>query len=302
MNPPGYRKRGDQHPRSTVTFKSEGFKHHVKFGRVRLSKGRTLKKSVDDFVRCKYEVIGPPGAPVKNLQQVRAVYEHGEWRLHLVCRVEIMVPESPGNRSAGIDLGISNVAAVPFGDETLLFPGNSLKEDLHYFTRAEYASEGRNGTSMRALWARRKKRLRQRHFLHALTAYLVGASVERDAGEIAIGHPKHIRESDWGRHGNKKLHNWAFEEFIRLLDYKAEEFGITVTRVDEGALKTSKTCCNCGMEADSNRVERGLYVCKDCGLVANADCNSAENMRATVTPNPAEDRRRLLGTARSLPV
>lgn len=289
-NPPGYRKRGDQHPRSTVTFKMEGFKHHAKFGRVRLSKGQNLKESIDDFVRCEYEVIGPPGTPVKDVQQVRAVYEHGEWRLHFVCRVVIMVPESPGDRSAGIDLGICNVAAVSFGDETLLFPGNSLKEDLHYFTRAEYNSEGRDGPSMRALWARRKKGRRKRHFLHALTSYLVAACVERDVGEIAIGLPKHIREGDWGRHGNKRLHTWAFEKFIQHLEYKAEESGIIVTRVDEAAFKTSKTCCNCGMEADANRVERGLYVCRDCGLVANADCNAAENMRATLTPNPVQDR------------
>lgn len=273
-----------------MTFKKEGFLHHSDSDCVRLSKGRNLKDTIADFVRCRYEIIGPPETTVKNDQQVRAVFKHGEWQLHFVCRVEIGVPESPGKRFAGVDLGICNIAAVSFGDETLLFPGNTLKEDLHYFTRAEYRSGGREGPSRRALWARRKKRLRRGHYLHTLTAHLVTICVERDVGEIAIGHPKYIREADWGRHGNKKLHTWAFERFIQLIEYKAEESGISVTRIDEGALRTSKTCCNCGMEADSNRVERGLYVCGDCGLVANADCNAAENMRATLTPNPAKDR------------
>ena len=36
------------------------------------------------------------------------------------------------------------------------------------------------------------------------------------------------------------------------------------------------------MEAGANRVERGLYVCENCELVANSDLNAAENMRATV--------------------
>ena len=44
------------------------------------------------------------------------------------------------------------------------------------------------------------------------------------------------------------------------------------------------------MEASGNRVERGLYVCDECGLVANADLNAAENMRATVTPSPGKGR------------
>jgi len=37
-NPPGYRKHGDEHPRSTVTFKQKGFKLDTQYDRVRLSK------------------------------------------------------------------------------------------------------------------------------------------------------------------------------------------------------------------------------------------------------------------------
>ena len=29
-----------------------------------------------------------------------------------------------------------------WGGESVLYPGNSLKEDKHYFTRAEYDTEG----------------------------------------------------------------------------------------------------------------------------------------------------------------
>jgi len=74
------------------------------------------------------------------------------------------------------------------------------------------------------------------------------------------------------------------------IEYKAAERGIEVERVDEYELATSITCCECGTKADSNRVERGLYVCEHCELVANSDLNAAENMRATVTPSPSADR------------
>ena len=46
---------------------------------------------------------------------------------------------------AGVDLGITNTATVAFPDEYVLYPGNSLKQDRHYFTRAEYDTEGENG-------------------------------------------------------------------------------------------------------------------------------------------------------------
>jgi ribosomal protein L37AE/L43A len=49
--------------------------------------------------------------------------------------------------------------------------------------------------------------------------------------------------------------------------------------------RSSKTCSACGTEDGSQRVERGLYVCDECGVVANADVNGAENIRQKVLPN-----------------
>jgi len=40
---------------------------------------------------------------------------------------------------------------------------------------------------------------------------------------------------------------------------------------------------------NSQRVERGLYVCEECGLVANADVNGAENIRREELPTLACD-------------
>ena len=52
--PPGYRKNGGSHPRSTVSFKAAGFKHDAQFNRVRLSKGRNRKEHRSDFIPCEY--------------------------------------------------------------------------------------------------------------------------------------------------------------------------------------------------------------------------------------------------------
>ena len=294
-NPPGYRKSGDEHPRSTVTWKNQGFKLDTEYNRVRLSKGTNMKKSryAADYILCDFTVQADNQTldGVESVQTVRAVWTGEKWELHFVCEMQIDTPETPGEKTAGVDLGICNTAAVSVGDKTLLYPGNALNEDAHYFRHEEYATEGENGPSNEAQRLRQKKARRQEHFLHALSKDIVEQCAIHDVGTIAIGHPKKVRDgSDWGRHGNKRLHGWAFETLLSHIEYKAEERGIDVERVPEGALKTSKTCCECGTEADSNRVERGLYVCENCELVANSDLNAAENMRATVTPNPARDR------------
>jgi len=287
-NPPGYRKHGDDHPRSTVTFKEDGFKHDPKNGRIRLSKGRNLKAHWSDFLLCEYEPR--PDAEIENVQLVRTVYEHGEWRLHIVCRHEVE-PSSSGDRTAGIDLGICNFATVSFGDQAALYPGGALKEDFYYFAKERAKCD--DSASREARRLDRKQTERRSHFLHTLSKHIVSECKRRSVGTIVVGDLGGIRDNEkgdarnWGDHGNLDLHGWAFDRFTSMLEYKAEDEGIEVARKSER--DTSKTCSVCGTNDDRQRVERGLYVCDDCGTVANADVNGAENIRRKVLPNLATD-------------
>ncbi len=281
-NPPGYRKNGDEHPRSTVTFKEDGFKHDAKNGYIRLSKGRNNKAHWADFILCAYDT--DPDVEIENVQQVRAVFEHGEWRLHIVCRHDIEV-EPPGDRTAGVDLGICNVAAVSFGDESLLYPGGWLKEDEYYF--AKKRAECDDSASREARRLDRKRSERRTHFYHALSKAIITECVERRVGTLVVGDLGGIRDDEdgtpktWGPHGNLDLHGWPFDSLPSALEYKGEVVGIDVLRKDER--DTSKSCSACGRKRKANRQERGLYVCDECGLVANADTNGAENIRQKST-------------------
>ncbi|RXK50104.1 RNA-guided endonuclease InsQ/TnpB family protein [Halorientalis pallida] len=288
-NPPGYRKRGNRHPRSTVTWKSAGIKHDGKHGRVRLSKGLNLKDSRSDVILVEYET--QPDVTVENIQQVRAVWNGDQWELHLVCRKQIPIEDAPGDNTAGIDLGISNYLAIDYEDGPCeLYPGNRLKEDKDYFTRKEYQTEGENGPSNRAQRARRTLSRRKDHLLHTLSKHIVERCIEEGIEKIAVGDLSGIREHgsgksrNWGKGGNRKLHRWEFDRFTRMLEYKAEEHGILVDRVDEK--NTSKTCSCCGQIRDANRVERGLYVCDSCDTAMNADVNGAVNIRRKITQTP----------------
>jgi transposase len=57
-------------------------------------------------------------------------------------------------------------------------------------------------------------------------------------------------------------------------------YGIRYMEVDESY--TSQRCSRCGQVSKSSRRYRGLYVCKDCGYVVNADINGAINIVAKV--------------------
>jgi putative transposase len=296
-NPPGYRKKNyyddhgnrvhEEHPRSTVTWKQNGIKHDSKNDRVRLSKGANHKEHPKawEYILVEYET--GPSVAVKNLQQVRAVYDttKGRWELHLVCKDEIETPTAPGNETAGIDLGICNFAAVAYSTEDAdLYPGNRLKQDRYYFTKeiARYDdSGGGEATRLHHKWSERRT-----HFLHSLAKHIVKRCVEKGVGRINIGKFAGVREKDnsesksWGKHDNLELHRWAFDRFTNILEYKANVKGITLVKVSER--NTSKTCCVCGREDDSQRVERGLYVCGACDVAFNVDVNGAENIRLNI--------------------
>ena len=72
-----------------------------------------------------------------------------------------------------------------------------------------------------------------------------------------------------------------------MIKYKAQGYGIEVVTVDE--VYTSQICSICGFKNKSSHKHRGLYVCKGCGSVLNADVNGARNILFRVVPNPVRD-------------
>jgi transposase, IS605 OrfB family, central region len=299
-NPPGYRKHNyydaegnrvhEEHPRSTVTWKPSAIRHDTDNNRFRLSKGANHKSSprAHEYILAEYDA--PPEVTLENIQQIRAVWQSrkGRWELHVVCEHELAA-ESPGDNVAGVDLGICNPATVAFPDDAVVYPGNRLREDKHYFTREEYQTEGGDGPSQNAEWAREKLSRRKTQFLHALTRDIVERCVSHDVGTLVIGDPSGVDEAEWGRHGNKRLDNWAYKRTMDLLDYKARDRGIEMERRDERG--TSSTCSVCGFEDGESRVERGLWKCGRCGVVAHGDVNGADNIRQETLPvtPPLED-------------
>ncbi len=108
-----------------MTWKDQGFKLDTQYNRVRLSKGTNIKESryAADYILCEYTLQTDDQTldAIETIQTVRAVWTGEEWELHSVCKMRIETPETPGEKTAGVDLGICNTAAISVGDETLLY-------------------------------------------------------------------------------------------------------------------------------------------------------------------------------------
>ncbi|MFB6278006.1 MAG: RNA-guided endonuclease InsQ/TnpB family protein [Salinibacter sp.] len=73
---------------------------------------------------------------------------------------------------------------------------------------------------------------------------------------------------------NQRLHQWAYGEFARMIEYKARLVGITVERVDEAY--TSQECPQCGHRQKPSGRE---YSCGECGFHGHRDVVGAANIR-----------------------
>ena len=236
-----------------------------------------------------------PGVKMATVKLIRikAQQIHGCYQASLV--VDLPDVESAPERPecfAAIDLGIINLGVLAFDSgETILYSGKALLDELRqgelHAARCKPSgwTPGKNKLppSARNKAYRQKAANTSKLAIHNFTTSVIRECAQRGITTLAVGALTGIREDkDFGSAGNQKFHRWPHLEIRRQLKYKGEERGIKVIEISEAY--TSQTCSRCGVVHKSNRVERGLYVCKECGLSINADVNGSLNMLRKVSP------------------
>ena len=111
-------------------------------------------------------------------------------------------------------------------------------------------------------------------FLHRTSKRLVEEAVAYDCSVIAVEKLSGIRE----RISNaSKFQQWAFNELVRQITYKAKSAGIVVETVNPAY--TSKRCSDteCGFTHDKNR-DGDEFCCQKCGKELHSDYNAARNI------------------------
>ncbi len=112
------------------------------------------------------------------------------------------------------------------------------------------------------------------HLLHRMANDLLDEAEDHDVNVIVFEGLDGIRDR---MSNGKDFQQWAFNEFYRVLKYKAEERGIDVEQVDPEY--TSKKCSrqDCGHVHEDNR-DGKKFKCVECGYEVNADYNASKNI------------------------
>lgn len=189
----------------------------------------------------------------------------------------------------GIDLGLDNFATIVDTDGTaFIIEGRGIKSFNRWWNKKKaelqnkYDKQGiKTGTKMMKL--ERKRRYYLRNFMAQAVNTIIKHCIINNIGTIVVGEMKNVKKNcRLGKKTTQNFHYITYGLFKHKLRTKSELYGIEYKEVNEAY--TSQICSQCGQIRKANRKYRGLYVCKNCGTVLNADVNGALNILKKVAP------------------
>lgn len=206
----------------------------------------------------------------------------GKWYFHVSVTREVPNFDIKNIQHViGIDRGLRHIA-VTYDEleNSIFYNGKSVKQvRAHYQNRrAELQRKGTKSAKKRLQSLSRKENRWMTDVNHRITKALVDKYGPNTL--FVIEDLEHVTfNTVYSRLKNRRYehHSWAFYQFERFLNYKAEEIGSKVIKIDPRY--TSQTCPKCKNIDKSARNHRTHeYCCKQCGYQSNDDRVAAMNI------------------------
>lgn len=199
------------------------------------------------------------------------VHRDGMWFLIATCEVSEAEQYDPDG-FIGVDLGIANIATTSTGYRAA-GRGLNRHRKRQLDLRAKLQKK-RTKSAKRLLKARARKEARHAANVNHIISKKIVIEAERTWKGVALEDLGGIRQRVRLRKPQRvTLHSWAFAQLGRFLEYKARRAGVPLVYVDPAY--TSRECAECHHVEKANRVDQARFICRGCGVVANADRNAS---------------------------
>ena len=226
--------------------------------------------------------VGTLPVTTKTCVGARLVPFYDRFVVEIIYEVQVQLfPTSDSlSRAMGIDLGLNNLVTTSDG---LLVKGGVVKTINQWYNKqlAHYQSKvsksNQQSVTRRIQSLHRVRMNKLADFFHQISRRIITYCLQQNINTLVIGYNR-----QWKQHCNlRKKTNQSFVQlpflkFVYMLEYKARVVGITVIRVNEAY--TSQQCSCCGYVDKRNRKSRGRFLCRECGILFNADLNAARNI------------------------
>jgi putative transposase len=193
-------------------------------------------------------------------------------------------------------ISLTSEGAMPV---SISYPEVSVVQHRHFVRRRKLSKKKCNDRRvMRRLASKEGRREHNRvsQRLHLISKGLVELAV-REQSAIALEDLHLPKGGGNGRRMRRRLSSWPRREIHRQIEYKAEERGVPIIKVDPRY--TSKTCPRCG-EIKQRRSRVGqVFICDKCGWRLDRQINAGLNIcRTALAQLQTEVEKRELGGLR----
>ncbi len=232
--------------------------------------------------------------PLRGVPKTCTLRREGRrWRVTVFCTLVPTQPLPATGRHVGVDRGV--IAVVATSDGELVDNPRFFRQSAGRIADAQRrlgATPKRSRRFRRAREAvarqQRKVRNQRRDFLHKLSRRLVNGYDTIVIEDLRIANmvrrpvPRPNEQGGYDPNGaaakaalNRSILDAGWGLLDRMLDYKAEEAGRKLIRVDPR--HTSQRCAECGTVDGASRVG-AVFRCRSCGHISHADINAARNI------------------------
>ena len=258
----------------------DGCQYHIDKNKITVPLSRSMRKKYD----LKSFKLNYNGVLKWKGNQKRGQIHFKDNKFYFYQSVELPEPiVVKSGVCAGIDLGIKKLFAIKIsnGEEKLIGRKRHFKQWSHYTNLI--ADEQSKLSKINRKSSRRLKRLFslrgkwQNNLYNNLTTSAFRFLRKNNVSHLFVGNVSGIRiDNDWGKSGNKMLHNyWAYEQLYHKISNNAEADGM----IDDYPTEeySSQTCPICGVAEESHKKDR-IFICSFCDFFGHRDLVGAENI------------------------
>lgn len=248
------------------------------------------------------------------LKEVRIIPQGVGYIVEIVYEKEVIKNkyDLDPKRIMGIDLGVENLIALVdnIGNRPIIVKGDILKSVNQWYNKRNAELQAIYDRVFIGCYLKRDKKGNIKYMtnktghkmeiltdnrnwaimdiLHKTSRYIVNLALERKVKIIAIGrNPLWKQEVNLGKRNNQNFVNIPYYKLIKMIIYKAEEYGMNIICQNESYtskcsfLDNEELCFH--EEYIGKRIYRGLFRSSN-GTLINADVNSAYNIIRKVDP------------------
>ena len=185
-------------------------------------------------------------------------------------------------RKIGIDLGISDFAittndlgeSVKYDNPKHLYKSEKkLKKAQRSLSRKQKGGENRNKARLVVAKKHEKIANQRKDFLHKLTKQIT------DENQVIVIETLSSKNMMKNHKLAKSIGDAGWYEFVRQLEYKAEQKGRTIIKADR-FYPSSQICSACGHRDGKKALHIREWDCPSCGEHLDRDINASKNLLA----------------------